>query len=136
MKVKMPAREDAEIDMAPMIDMVFLLLVFFMVASVAAEQRYEIETLPRSSHAKVPEEIKGRMILSLDADGNVYDDMELIELEKLSERIEQRMADPNNPTQKVLIRADERVRYKDSKKVMAACGEAGMVDLIYTAFRK
>jgi biopolymer transport protein ExbD len=106
------------------------------VASIAAENRFPIEALPHSGNAKVPDDIKGRMILSQDAEGNVFDDMEPIEMEDLPKRIEARMADPNNPVKKVLIRADERVRYKDSKKVMMACGEAGMVDLIYTAFEK
>ena len=34
MKLKLTEREDAAVDMAPMIDLVFLLLIFFMVASV------------------------------------------------------------------------------------------------------
>ncbi len=37
MKIKTPPKDDVNIDMAPMIDMVFLLLIFFMVASVVTE---------------------------------------------------------------------------------------------------
>ena len=136
MKVKMPAREDAAIDMAPMIDMVFLLLVFFMVASTAAVERVPIKQLPRTAHAKVPEDIKGRMILSIDEDGNLYDDMEMIEIDELAKRIEARMGTGEVPVKKVVIRADDRVRYKDCVDVMKACGEAGATDLIYAAFTR
>ncbi|MBN2683668.1 MAG: biopolymer transporter ExbD [Pontiellaceae bacterium] len=134
MKVKMPARDDVEIDMAPMIDMVFLLLIFFMVASIAAKERVEIEALPRSGHAKIPEDMTGRMILSLDADSNLYDDMELIEMDDLKRRIEQRRASERDPVTRVLIRADERVRYKECIKLMKICGEAGVSDIIYSAY--
>ena len=134
MKVKMPAREDAAIDMAPMIDMVFLLLVFFMVASIAAEERVEIEALPHSSHAKVPEHAKNRMIVSVDKDGNLYSDMDEVELEDLEKIVEARVG--ANPDLRVLVRADERVRYKRSKELMMACGKAGATDLIYSAYEE
>ena len=65
MKLKLPAREDAAVDMAPMIDLVFLLLIFFMVASVVTElEKVEVE-IPESNYAKVPEDTKGRMMLSV-----------------------------------------------------------------------
>ena len=40
MKLKTPSRDDASIDMAPMIDLVFLLLIFFMVASVVTSYNF------------------------------------------------------------------------------------------------
>ena len=63
MKLKLPQKDDVAIDMAPMIDMVFLLLIFFMVASVVTElEKVEVE-IPEAKYAKVPEEVKGRMML-------------------------------------------------------------------------
>lgn len=132
MKIKMPAREDAAIDMAPMIDMVFLLLVFFMVASIAAQTRVEIEALPQSAHAKVPEDIKDRTIISIDVDGNYYVDMDEMDLGKVQEYVARKME--QNPNQRILIRADERVEYKLCRELMEACGEVGATDLIYSAF--
>ena len=59
--------------MAPMIDMVFLLLVFFMtVASVAKSQKVVELDLPESDESKIPEDASDRGILSVDAEGNFY----------------------------------------------------------------
>jgi biopolymer transport protein ExbD len=58
------AREEA-FQMAPMIDMVFLLLVFFMTVSTLARDARPEMALPSSSEAVVPTEAPPRDILSL-----------------------------------------------------------------------
>ena len=133
MKVKMPTREDAQVDMAPMIDLVFLLLIFFMVASVVVVKKVEVE-IPESKHAKVPEDIKDRLMVSIDSGGNYYAGMMTIELEDLRDLIAEELE--INPNLRILIRADYRVEYEVCKKLMVACGEVGATDLIYAAFEE
>lgn len=134
MKLKMPAREDASIDMAPMIDLVFLLLIFFMVASVASDAKVEVD-IPMSSHAKVADNIQGRVVVSIDVDGKYFAYMNEMEdldalVDLLSDEVER------NPDLRVVIRADQRVVYEDCKKLMIACAEIGISDLIYAAFEE
>ncbi|MBN2163300.1 MAG: biopolymer transporter ExbD [Pontiellaceae bacterium] len=133
MNIKMPAREDAEVDMAPMIDLVFLLLIFFMVASIVTTEKVPVE-IPKSDHAKVPNDIKNRIMVSIDADGNFYYGMNQLELEDLQEIISDEL--DQNENLRVLIRADYRVKYEECKKLMIACGEVGATDLIYAAFEE
>jgi len=134
MNVKLPARDDVEMDMAPMIDLVFLLLIFFMVASVATEmEKVEVE-IPQSSHATVPDDIKGRMMLSVDANNQVYASTQPVTMETLRPLIDAELA--INPDLRILIRADHRVEYKTCKEIMLACGEAGVTDLIYATFEE
>ncbi|VGO11649.1 Biopolymer transport protein ExbD [Pontiella desulfatans] len=134
MKIKSPARDDVSIDMGPMIDLVFLLLIFFMVASVVTElEKVEVE-IPQSSHAKVPEDTKGRMMLSIDADNQVYVGTQPVELEELKTLIDSEL--DLNPELRILIRADHRVEYKTCKDLMIACGEVGATDLIYATFEE
>jgi biopolymer transport protein ExbD len=133
MKVKMPSREDASVDMAPMIDLVFLLLIFFMVASVVADEKVDIE-IPNSKYAKVPEDIKDRMMISIDAEGNYYAGITMVELDVLTDLIDEELR--INPDLRILIRADQRVEYEVCKKLMIACGEVGATDLIYAAFEE
>ena len=133
MKVKMPSREDASVDMAPMIDLVFLLLIFFMVASVVADEKVPIE-IPDSKYAKVPEDIKDRMMISIDAEGNYYAGITPVELDVLTDLIDGELK--INPDLRILIRADRRVEYEVCKKLMIACGEVGATDLIYAAFEE
>ena len=133
MKVKLPKKDDVEIDMAPMIDMVFLLLIFFMVASVVVTEKIEIE-LPESKSAKVAEDIKGRLVLTVDANDQVYIGMTPVTIDELKKNVSDELdLDPNL---RIMIRSDARVMYKTSKEVMIACGAVGATDLIYATFEE
>ena len=133
MKLNTIKKDDVEIDMAPIIDMVFLLLIFFMVASVVVTEKIEI-SLPESMAAKVPEDIKGRVVLSVDKNAQIYFGMVPVTIEELKEVITAELdLDPNL---RLMIRADERVEYKTSKEIMMACGEVGATDLIYATFEE
>jgi biopolymer transport protein ExbD len=129
MKLKLPPKDDVEIDMAPMIDMVFLLLIFFMVASVVTElDKVEVK-IPEAEYAKVPEDPKGRMMLSVDANNQVYVGTVPVNMEELKELVNDEL--DLNPDLRILIRADEKVEYKTNKDIMIACGEVGATDHIY-----
>ena len=134
MKLKLPAREDAAVDMAPMIDLVFLLLIFFMVASVVTELEKVEVAIPESEYAKVPEDTKNRMMLSVDANNKIYAGTLPVTIEELKALIDDELN--NNSELKILIRADERVEYKTCKEIMIACGEVGATDLIYATFEE
>lgn len=134
MKLKLPQKDDVVIDMAPMIDMVFLLLIFFMVASVVTElDKVEVE-IPTAKYAKVPEDTKGRMMLSVDANNQIYAGTVPVNIEELKQLVNAEL--DRNPDVRILIRADERVEYKTSKDIMIACGEVGATDLIYATFEE
>ena len=131
MKLKLPRKDDATVDMAPMIDMVFLLLIFFMVASVVVTDKVKID-LPESQAAKVPEDIKGRLVLTVDANDQLYIGMTMITIEQLKEIITEELElDPNL---RLMIRSDGSVQYQTNKKIMIACSEVGATDLIYATF--
>ncbi|VGO19165.1 ExbD/TolR family protein [Pontiella sulfatireligans] len=134
MKIKTPSRDDASVDMAPMIDLVFLLLIFFMVASVVTELDKVEVAIPSSDHAKVPDDTKGRMMLSVDANGQVYSGTLPVTLEELKVLINSEL--DLNPDLRILIRADKLVEYKTCKELMIACGEVGATDLIYATFEE
>ena len=62
-------------DMSPMIDLVFLLLIFFMVASrLITYKKDENVEIPIVIDGQVPELIKGRVIINVYQDGTVYDE--------------------------------------------------------------
>lgn len=118
--------------MAPMIDMVFLLLVFFMVASVVTELEKVDVAIPSATYAKVPDDTKGRIMLSVDADNQVYVGTAPVTLEELKEILSEEL--DQDPDLRVLIRSDKQVEYKTNKDLMTACGEVGATDLIYATF--
>jgi biopolymer transport protein ExbD len=134
MKIKSDLGEDAGIDMSPMIDMVFLLLIFFLVAAtIVKEQKVPIE-IPKAVYAKVPENTVGRFEITVTATGDLFVRNTPVDLDGLKELLKPELE--NDPELKILIRADNRARYSMNEKIMEACAEAGANDLIFTAFEK
>jgi biopolymer transport protein ExbD len=125
--------EDVQVDMSPMIDMVFLLLIFFIVASIIVDEKVPVE-VPSAVYAKVPEDITGRFVISVSKEGQIYVGQKPVDLEEMKEILRPEME--VNPEMRIMIRADGDVRYKVNEEIMTACAEVGAVDLIYSAFEQ
>ena len=133
MKLQPKDTEDLELDMSPMIDMVFLLLIFFIVAAQIVDEKPPIE-IPQAATAKLPEKIDNRLMITI-AKGEVfYFRQEKVTLEELAMRLQENFKEDEQ--MRVLIRADGSVPFKVSEKVMKACAEVGAVDLIFSAFEE
>ena len=139
MKFKIPMEGgDDEINMAPMIDMVFLLLIFFMVASQLTTMERIPVPLPVASNSKVPEEARDRQLVtirSVDNTGDeaeIYMNLQVVDLETFTTAIGNLFE--SDPNLRVYLRADRRVKYKHIKKVMEACAGVGIVDIIFGTF--
>lgn len=132
--MKLKKTDDAEvaIDMSPMIDMVFLLLIFFIVASAMVDLDKPEVQLPTASAAKVPDDISGRMNVSVDIQEQFYIGAAPVTLDELKARVAKELE--QNPNLRVFVRSDEAVPYRMNKKLMTACAEVGAVNLIYAAF--
>ena len=62
--------DDAKMDMSPMIDMVFLLLIFFMVASRMVTVKVDDKIKPPVADESIrPDNVKGRIIFNIRSDG-------------------------------------------------------------------
>lgn len=125
--------EDVQVDMSPMIDMVFLLLIFFIVASIIVEDKVSIE-VPVAEYAKVPEDITGRFMISVTADGQIYVGQQPVTLEEMKEILRPQVEE--DPKLRIMIRADGNLKYKVNEEIMTACAEVGAVDLIYSAYEQ
>jgi len=123
--------EPENFQMAPMIDMVFLLLVFFMTVSnlAQAEKRIKLD-LPESRQADVPEELADRATVSIKEDGTVFWGAQSVTIEDLPGRIEPLVAE--TPDLRVQVRADRTTPYSEIRKVLEACAQAGAYQVIYS----
>jgi biopolymer transport protein ExbD len=125
--------EDIEVDMSPMIDMVFLLLIFFIVASTIIDEKVPIK-IPKAAYAKIPEDTTGRIVISVNQANGMYIGPMPVDIDQLKERLEIELeADPNL---RILIRSGSDVKYKTNEKIMVACAEVGANDLIYSAYEE
>lgn len=62
---------DAEIDLTPLIDVVFILLIFFIVTSTFIQPSLPVD-LPRADSAAVSAERTEQLVITIDADGSLF----------------------------------------------------------------
>ncbi len=132
MKIVLPAKRKARIEMLPLIDIVFLLLVFFIYAmlSMAVHRGLPVE-LPVSSTA-VPEK---ETIISVtvrhfaDGDSRVMVDEDPVELTSLADHLRERAAKGvagEGRETGVLLFADRQVDYQQLFRVLDQINRAGL----------
>jgi len=134
-KLHRTERPEEDFQMAPMIDMVFLLLVFFMCVSTlaVAEKAKQVE-LPESDESEVPEDLSDRGIVTVDAGGQAYLGERPVSPEEIKATL--RASLERNPRLRITVRADQNANYGDIKKVLRVCAEAGAYEVIYATLQK
>ena len=108
---------------APMIDVIFLLLCFFITSQIFSQWETEIDiTLPTAQSSEQPDRIPGEIIINILSDGAVVVNQSRMDsdaLDNLLARIVDQFSD-----WAVLIRADKETRYEDVIDVLDACRRA------------
>jgi biopolymer transport protein ExbD len=125
---------EEDFPMTPMIDMVFLLLVFFMTVSTLAQadQRVKLD-LPESATGEVPDDLSNRGTISLDAEGRIFVGAQPKTIRQMQTSIRESLA--LNPDLRIHVRADQATSYETIKKVLRACAEAGAYEVIYATYQ-
>lgn len=120
------------LSLTPLIDVVFLLLIFFLVTSEFEEEERRLDIVLPSATSASPMTSKPREIaIDITSEGAMYVGGEQVTLDKLSELLERAVA--NNPTnQVVVIRADQEVSFQPVVSVMDLCNRAGVSDYSVT----
>ncbi len=109
------------LNIAPLIDVVFLLLLFFMLSSHFVTQPGIKITLPTAITAKLhPEE---DIIVFIAEDNNVFLNEEEVTLENLLDKLRMMLAESAKKT--VVIKADEKIDLGLAVKVMDVAKQAG-----------
>ncbi len=127
--------DDVSFQLAPMIDMTFLLLIFFMVTTKITQEKKKLDiNLPIASAAVSPDDLSGRDIINLDENGVVYVGDRVVEMSELRAYLRQRLID--FPPLRIYVRADSRTPAKEIKAIMRACAEAGAIEVIFGTHRR
>ena len=115
-----------------MIDLVFLLLIFFMVtANIITYPRDPNVIIPIASDAKVPELVEGRVVINLYLDGTIKDTAgNVFNVEELRQKMTQ--AKSQNPNTRLHLRAHKGVPYKHIREVSRASAEGGVPTVIFS----
>jgi len=126
-----PDEQDPEFELTPMIDVVFLLIAFFMtLISFISADLIEL-TLPEAEEATVPEEPGERQYISVNLEGEIFFGANPTTEAELVARLSEMKQDI--PTLKVFLRADSETPHRYVNKVMNATAQAGIFDLIFAS---
>ena len=111
------------LQMTALMDVIFLLLCFFVTTSVFSQWESEIAiSLPSAKSATVPGRMPGEIILNVTAQGRVTVNGQFLDLGELTKRLA-RLA-KLYPGQPVVIRADKETSYEALVGVIDACRSA------------
>ena len=116
----------SSLSIAPLIDVVFLLLIFFLVTSRFEKQERELDLeLPEASQSVPITETPSEIVVNLGVDGQLVIDGSIRGLDELEKILAQ--ASANNPlTQTLLIRSDRRAPVGSFIGVINVCKELGL----------
>ena len=108
-----------------MLDVIFLLLCFFVTVSVFSQWESEISIkLPNAKTAETPERLPGEIIVNLSKDGKITVNSAALTLGDLGVRLAK--VAKFYPGQPVIIRADKEVRYESLVELIDTCRAAGI----------
>lgn len=119
-----PKRVAMGLDLAPLIDCVFQLLIFFMLSSTFANPALKL-ALPRATSAEQPD--ADQIVVSIDADGKIFVNSDEVKFEDLKTVLQQRLAKVER--KQVNFRGDRAMRYDLFVRVMDIAKQAGAVQL-------
>src|SRR5437764_11053712 len=122
MRLPPPDQDLGVPNMMPLIDIIFLLLIFFLMAARFEQEEREMKvTLPEVAEAQ-PLAMTQELVINITPEGKYvvaqqeYSDEQLAALLLQTRR--------NNPHQGVLIRGDGRAAWKHGVRVMGLCNKA------------
>ena len=133
MKFGRRLQEEAEtVQMAPLIDIVFLTLVFFMVTSVYANLESEVDiTLPTADSAEQSERTPGEIFINLPADGRIILNQREMTIEELQEVL-YRVAE-YYPGGAVIVRGDRSAVLGRAIAILDCCRKADIQNVAFAA---
>jgi biopolymer transport protein ExbD len=121
---------NAEFQLAPMIDIMFLLLCFFIASQIYAQWESEIDiNLPTAQTGEIPDRLPSEIIVNVRADGTTIVNQRQLEHDGLASLL----ADIVKlyPGQPVLIRADKTTDYEYVIGVLDLCRQADIWNISF-----
>ena len=127
MAIKREKTVEERPDLTPMIDVVFQLLIFFMVTAVFAITPGLDIKLPEAEEAQAPE--KENLFIVVDQDGNMKLNHQSVTFANLKDKLQEKRSLLDNTTM-IIIQGDERATHGQIVQIMDIARQVGVVDQI------
>ena len=123
------ADEESEVNITPMLDVVFIMLIFFIVtSSFIKESGVEVQR-PQADTASTQD--KGNILIAVTADGQVWIDKQVVDVRSVRAHVERLRVD--QPEGAVVVQADQDARTGLVVQVMDQARQAGVQDVALAA---
>lgn len=136
---------DDQFQIAPMIDIVFILLIWFVVSYAAAQDEKMLDiNLPEASAAKEVSRSLREIVVNLDADGGIFVNRRALSPEDLERRLRRLMDFSRSMREEgvesaepgVIIRAHAECAHKHVIEVMDICARAEIRRVFFSTERR
>lgn len=121
--------EDAEINITPMLDIVFIMLIFFIVTTSFTKETGAVITKPEATQAVALR--NGTILIGIKSNDDIWMSKRLIELREVRSMVEQAKAE--NPKGSVVIVADKHSRIGTITQVIDQAKMAGIEGIAISA---
>ncbi|MCO4320209.1 ExbD/TolR family protein [Aliidiomarina quisquiliarum] len=121
--------EEATLDMTPMLDIVFIMLIFFIVTTSFVKEAGIDVSRPEASQATTKP--SANIFIAIRENGEVWMDRRQVDVERVAANLERLLAE--QPTDMVVIQADKDARHGIVVKVMDQIKEAGIAQISIAA---
>jgi len=126
MRFRRESEENFVLDMTPLIDVVFLLLIFFMVSTVFVDFKRQMEISLPSSKSAVLDEVPKPIELEVTVEKQVFLNGEKVRLRDLESVLAKIDVSKKSAA---IIRADKNLPYGDVIKIMGLLQSAKILDI-------
>lgn len=131
--------DELAIDMSPMIDMVFLLLIFFLVNATMIIVKQDSNVRPPvASHSKKAKDGTGRIVINIYEDGQFFseDGVKLNTEEDIEDLVKKQkeQIDLQGYKPKIHLRGDKEAVFKYCRQVVRASARAGVDQVLFSTY--
>ena len=121
------------LNLTPLIDIVFLLVIFFLVASHAARtestEPVDLPTIGEAEDDRI--EVPRRVVVTVTADQSLHVGGRIVTLEQVTGLLNEAGSEAGTGNYEVRIRGDRRVPFRVVEPLMVACARAGITRIGY-----
>lgn len=131
------ARQSAGVNMTPMIDVVFLLIIFFLVSSHLARQESRMElALPIAKSGAEDVDLETpRVTINVAADGKLFIAGRMLPREQLPDTLRE-LRQTEGENLEVRIRSSRETPYLHVEPIMMACTQSSIWNVSYAVYRE
>lgn len=129
-RVRRRTEDEVTFQLTPMIDMTFLLLIFFMVTARLTDQKVSVPLeLPLSENSADPDSQDNRIVINISADGTYYIGDQSATAGEVKAYLVERFR--NDPPLRIYVRADRKTTSNYTNRLVEMATEAGATNVIF-----